>query len=333
MRRELASSIRKILICGALRVGAILLAALFAMGVKPGLVAGQKSGKPASKNDIIGLLEAGVSSREVEDAVKQYGVSFELTRQTESELRSAGATDELIRAIRAAASRASTSPNHPPASNPPPAPSPPVLLIESTPGGAEVYVDDEPIGTTSSEGRLKLSTLAPGQHRVRLSLQGRRDFEQVVELKAGETATLPVTLEVAKVQAPPSPPTPQVRPGRRVRDSSPTPQEETPKPSLITFSVAHDHGAGTPQPNYCVGVLAVGSGIAHYRSTDGAHAFDFPASEVKEIKRNGVYLSALGAFHIRLRNNHVYNFVVINSNGQYQPPNQVLNALHQALGE
>lgn len=332
MRRELATSIRKIIIWGAIRVAGILLAALFAMGTKPGLVAGQKSRKPASKNDIIGLLEAGVPPREVEDAVKQYGVSFELTRRTETELRSAGATDELIRAIRAAAPRDSASPSRPPASNPPPAPSPPVLLIESTPGGASVYVDDEPIGTTSAEGRLKLSTLAPGQHRVRLSLQGHRDFEQNVELKAGETATLPVSLEVAKAQAPPAP-NPQLPSRPPSAGPSRVPQAETPRPNLITFPVAHDHGAGTPQPNYCVGVLAVGSGIAHYRSTDGVHAFDFPASEVKEIKKNGVYLSALGAFHIRLRNNHVYNFVVINSNGQYQPPNQVLNVLHQAMGK
>jgi hypothetical protein len=34
-----------------------------------------------------------------------------------------------------------------------------VLVIHSTPGGVQVYVDDELMGTTSHEGRLKISTL------------------------------------------------------------------------------------------------------------------------------------------------------------------------------
>src|SRR5207245_6269475 len=61
---------------------------------------------------------------------------------------------------------------------------PPVLLIEASPGGAEVYVDDERVGTSSAEGKFKISSLSAGQHTVRLSLAGQRDYEQPLELVA-----------------------------------------------------------------------------------------------------------------------------------------------------
>ncbi len=296
----------------------------------------QKSRKPASKSDIIGLLEASVSPQEVEDLVKQYGVSFELTRQTETELRQAGATDDLLRAIRAARpSGPSTPPARPPASNPAtPSVSRLMLIIESSPGGAQVYIDDEPIGTTSPEGRLKLSHLTPGEHRVRLSLQGRRDSEQTIQLTAGQTTTVTAALEEARVEVPPAPrrePPPETPPS--VPPGPARSAEPAPSPQLLTFTVAHDHGAGGVQPNYCVGVLAIGGGYVRYRSTNGVHAFDFPLSEVKEAKKNSVYLAAFGAFHIRMKKGPPYNFVVVNNLGQYQSPEPVLEALRQATGQ
>jgi hypothetical protein len=85
----------------------------------------------------------------------------------ESDPGQAGATDELLSLLRRLAPKTAT------------------LLIESSPGGAHVYVDDEPWGTTSTEGRLKLTTLSPGQHRVRLSLDGYKDDSRDVALAAG----------------------------------------------------------------------------------------------------------------------------------------------------
>jgi len=70
----------------------------------------------------------------------------------------------------------------------------PVLVIQSTPGGAQVYVDDEPLGTTSPEGRLRISTLKPGKHTLRLSLDGRSYGEGQFTLVAGKSLTKIVTL-------------------------------------------------------------------------------------------------------------------------------------------
>ncbi len=83
----------------------------------------------------------------------------------------------------------------------PPAPlkssGPPILLIEATPGDARVYIDDETVGTTSPEGRLKITTLSPGAHRVRLAHRSFQDHEETVRLISGET-----TLVASNLQAP-----------------------------------------------------------------------------------------------------------------------------------
>jgi len=73
-------------------------------------------------------------------------------------------------------------------------PAHPVLVVQSTPGGAQVYVDDELLGTTSPEGRLKISTLKPGKHTLRLLLDGRSYGEGQFTLVNGKTLTKAVTL-------------------------------------------------------------------------------------------------------------------------------------------
>jgi len=413
-------------------------------------LATEKSRKPATHDELIALLEQGVPVEEVEALVQQYGVSFALTKQVESQLRDLGATEELIKAVRNAAPRPTAPPAAPPARAPaqtptlqpaPPSASPPVLMIEFAPGGAQAYIDDEPVGTTSPEGRLKLSHLDPGPHRVRLALAGYRDFEQAVQLAAGETAKVTGSLEhpaaTTALAAPPpvsEPPRSEPAPGylgvgtvpqkpangrgvmiSRVEPNGPAdkaglrpynvilsvggrevnspqsfraaiashsagetvdisfydgtravtrgvqlgnrpstlPQAQVggdagspptlypgsggvasqvpgANPNLTYFYVAHDHGP--PAPNFCVGVMAIGNGSIQYRSTNGVHSFDVALGEVREARKNAVYLSAFGAFHIRLKRGAVYNFAVINNAGQYQPADLLLAAIDRARG-
>lgn len=78
------------------------------------------------------------------------------------------------------------------------------LVVYSDPGGAAVYLDDEPLGVTeTASGRLVKSGAPPGAHRVRLSLQGRQEVTQdVVVAPAGPTtlrATLPSSTPVLPV--------------------------------------------------------------------------------------------------------------------------------------
>jgi hypothetical protein len=52
--------------------------------------------KPFTKDDVITLLKGDVPAKRVEVLVRQRGVDFQLTPETESELRQAGASDPLL---------------------------------------------------------------------------------------------------------------------------------------------------------------------------------------------------------------------------------------------
>ena len=75
------------------------------------------------------------------------------------------------------------------------------------------------------------------------------------------------------------------------------------------------------------------AGHVAYRGSNGVHTFEFAASEIKEAKRNAVYLAALGAFHIRLKSGPNYNFVALNAAGQYQSPDELLRIIALSMGK
>jgi hypothetical protein len=98
--------------------------------------------------------------------------------------------------------------------------------------------------------------------------------------------------------------------------------------AISTFSVAHDHGS---MNSYCVGLMTIGNGYIRYQSTTAAHSFSIPLNEIREVKRNGLYLVAIGGFHITPKSGRAVNFVVINSLGQYQSPDALLLAADGAM--
>lgn len=310
-------------------IGATTSAALLCVAIQPARAEVQKARKPLQRDQVIELLESGVTPLRVGELARDYGVAFEITDQVESQLRYAGATDDLLRTLRQLAPR-------PPAA-PAGATGAAVLLIQATPGGAQTYIDDEPVGTTSAEGRLKLSRLAPGPHRVRLSLRGYRDYEQNVELVTGQTITVSASLESSAGAS--SSPNPLAAP---VGTASQPPPDTgslggSPNPlagaqpavaNVARFSVAHDHGSGGA--DYCLGELLIGNGRIAFRSANGVHSFDFPISDLKGAKRNAVYLALLGGFHIRFKKQGNYNFVSLNAAGQPQPPDELLMAIAHA---
>jgi hypothetical protein len=95
------------------------------------------------------------------------------------------------------------------------------LVVHSTPGGAQVYVDDQPMGTTSSEGKLRLP-LKRGPHTVRLTLLGYVDWEGTTTLTAGRSVTVEAALIAAQSIAKNASPLPSPTP-----ETSPSPQMPT----------------------------------------------------------------------------------------------------------
>lgn len=71
-------------------------------------------------------------------------------------------------------------------------PPPPRLVVESTPPGAQVYIDGVPSGVTN----LRLRP-APGEHEVRVALPGYSAEPQTIALRRGDTPTLVFELQAA----------------------------------------------------------------------------------------------------------------------------------------
>ncbi len=93
----------------------------------------------------------------------------------------------------------------------------PMLVIKEARPGAQVFVDDQLTASVDSEGQAKISSLIPGQHNLRLTLNGYRDYNQRVDLVAGQTSDIAARLEPfaplilaepaeTAAPAPPSPP-------------------------------------------------------------------------------------------------------------------------------
>jgi serine/threonine protein kinase len=57
-------------------------------------------------------------------------------------------------------------------------------LVIMAPSGSEVYVDDERYGSVGRSGRVILTSLAPGQHVLRVSKSGEPDDERVIEIRS-----------------------------------------------------------------------------------------------------------------------------------------------------
>ncbi len=427
-----------------LRVSLLLLTALAVLSLNLAIGAPRPAGPKLTLQNVLDLLTGDVSSSDVAAEAEKDGISFQVTDSVAQQIKGAGGTDALIDDLRSLAPRTSNTPTPTPRPNPPA--SPPTLLIDSSPGQTQVYVDDAPVGSTSQEGRLRLTDLSPGQHSVRVTLQGYQDYQETIVLSAGGVTTVAATLQKLEVPAPqpqpqpePQPPAPSPEPqtpvmpqpvaqpgylgilpvqqqpvgsrgvvisgtqpggpaaqiGLKAYDTilavngqpTTTPQElrstlathsagevvqitwyngnrnvtravrlttppaatqvtsqPNPAPSLHrrpaagvqTFSVAHDHGQSGR--DYCTGILTVGNGMIYYkgvRSSNGSaapHQYSIPLESIREDRRNTVYLEAIGAFHIRTKRGTNYNFVVINAQGQYLPPDQVLDAIDNARG-
>jgi serine/threonine protein kinase len=57
-------------------------------------------------------------------------------------------------------------------------------LVIMAPAGSEVYVDDERYGSVGRSGRVILTSLAPGQHVLRVAKSGEADDERIIEIRS-----------------------------------------------------------------------------------------------------------------------------------------------------
>ncbi len=74
-----------------------------------------------------------------------------------------------------------------------PPPKPAQILIQTSPN-AEVYLDEQFAGRASSEGRLTVGHATPGDHQLRISLTGKKDYDQQVTVAVGEVVRVRANL-------------------------------------------------------------------------------------------------------------------------------------------
>ncbi len=192
----------------------LLLVMVFAVCLPLRSAALPQSRQPMSEKEVIGLLTNDVAPERVADLAHEFGISFEMTPENERLLRDVGATDQLIQTLRELAPKPAPTP--PPAPKPEPAapkpaapkpaaptepaaPPPPLLVVQTQPGGAQVYVDGVAVGSTApgNSGSYEVTNLSPGMHRLLLSLEGYRNRFRAVQLKPGETTRITVVLPEA----------------------------------------------------------------------------------------------------------------------------------------
>ena len=72
-------------------------------------------------------------------------------------------------------------------------PEPAQIVVETSPN-AEVYLDDQFAGRASPEGRLVIGNPKAGEHALRVSLAGKKDFAQKVTVVAGQVTRIAAAL-------------------------------------------------------------------------------------------------------------------------------------------
>ena len=155
------------------------------LGISPGTALSAERTTPLSETEILELLRGGVPSARVAALVEEKGMDFVVTPETERRFRAAGATAPLIEALRKVSKRRTVVDVAPRAG---------ILNVETKPGEAEVYLNDEPKGITSPGGKLRLPGLPAGTYKLRVSLVGYQSSENEIKITPGETQTAFVAL-------------------------------------------------------------------------------------------------------------------------------------------
>ena len=164
---------------------AVLSAAFLAFLMSPvARTPAAQKGKPLNEQEVLELLEGGVLSGRVSEIIDDRGIDFDFTPETEQKVRDAGGADDVVAALKRASQRRKESEQ----------PHTGGLVIKTTPGETQIYLNDELKGMTSPEGEIRLPDLKPGTYNLRVSMLGYQSHEKALTVAAGEEQTVYITL-------------------------------------------------------------------------------------------------------------------------------------------
>jgi formylglycine-generating enzyme required for sulfatase activity len=132
--------------------------------------------KPLTREQVGKLVAGGVPSQRAVMLVKQHGIDFVADARYLQTLRVAGGDDELIAALREASAAVKGE-----------------LVVVTSPN-AEVYLEGEFRGKAGAQGEFTVKA-KPGAHALKVSLKGKKEFEQSFTLAAGQVTKIEARLE------------------------------------------------------------------------------------------------------------------------------------------
>jgi formylglycine-generating enzyme len=154
----------------AVLVAAVSLSLL--LRLTPSLAQSQAKPKPLSKDTVIRLLKGDVSPIHVADLARERGIDFQMTRETENELRQAGADDNLVNVLQGLAPKnVPAKPEVPLAAKPEGAggPSPGTVRLNSKDGLKYVWIPPGSFEMGCSPGDNECYDNEKPAHRVTIS--------------------------------------------------------------------------------------------------------------------------------------------------------------------
>jgi formylglycine-generating enzyme required for sulfatase activity len=119
--------------------------------------------RPLTRDQVGKLVAGGVPSERAAALVEQHGIDFQPDEEYFRTLKLAGADDTLIAALREANARVAAD-----------------LVVVTSPN-AEVFLDGKSRGQANAQGELALKANV-GAHALKVTLVGKKDFEQSVTL-------------------------------------------------------------------------------------------------------------------------------------------------------
>ena len=118
--------------------------------------------EPLTKQQLMELVAAHVPNQRLMELLRDRGIDFPVDDEYVNTLRRAGAGEQLITALRAASAKTSE------------------VLVETVPN-AQVFLDGNLQGQADAQGVLAFRAKL-GAHTVKVSLAGKQDFQQSVEI-------------------------------------------------------------------------------------------------------------------------------------------------------
>ena len=80
-------------------------------------------------------------------------------------------------------------------------PTVPALIVQGAPPGAQIFIDDQMVAAADSSGEGSISNLAPGQHRLRVGLNGYQEYRQDIALQTNQTSIVTAKLDPYELPA------------------------------------------------------------------------------------------------------------------------------------